>query len=259
MHTHHQPVPLHYKTYGQGDPVIILHGLFGMLDNWMSLGKDLAEHHSVYLVDQRNHGKSPHTESHSYPDLAADLLHFCQQHWLHRTAVIGHSMGGKVAMQFALEHPDIVERLVVVDIAPVAYQARHTQVIAAMRSLDLQTESRQALTDQLMEQLGEASTVLFISKNLTRNKEGGFRWKMNLDTLVASYDGLSGAISSEHAYEGPTLFIRGEQSDYVTDADWQNIVSLFPNATLATVPGAGHWVHADQPEMVLKQIREFLG
>ena len=251
---------LNFKSFGQGEPVIILHGLFGMLDNWMTIGKRLSEHYAVYLVDLRNHGKSPHTQEHSYALMAGDLVDFFDQQWLHQASVIGHSMGGKVAMQFALDNPGVVNKLVVVDIAPKMYPPHHQDVLDTMLSFDPSAaDNRRDMLLHLQSHLRDARTVHFLMKNLSRSKEGGFRWKMNLDSLVANYRELNETVTYDDPFEGDALFIRGAESAYIADEDMLEILEIFPRAKLSTIEGAGHWVHADKPDALLESITAFLG
>lgn len=252
---------LNYKSFGQGDPIIILHGMFGTLDNWQTIGKQLAENYTVYIVDQRNHGRSPHVDLIDYPSMAADLKEFMEAHWMFKAHILGHSMGGKTAMQFAFDQPDMVDKLIVVDIAPKQYPGGHNKILEALLALDLkQVKERSDVKNFLREKLPyEAdSTILFLMKNLSRKKDGGFAWKMNFRVIYDHYQDILAAIRGNHPYDGETLFIRGENSRYIEDEDWQPTLSLFPNATLKTITNAGHWVHAEQPEILLKSVREFL-
>lgn len=252
---------LNYKSFGQGDPLIILHGMFGTLDNWQTVGKQLAEHFTVYIIDQRNHGRSPHSDLIDYPSMAEDLRVFMESHWMFKAHIMGHSMGGKTAMQFALDHPDMVDKLIVVDIAPKRYQGGHEKILEALLALDLeQVNERSDAEDFLRNRLPneEDSTILFLMKNLSRKKEGGFEWKMNFQAINHHYQDILGSLKSDHPYEGETLFIRGEKSPYIKDEDWQNTLELFHNAQLKTITDAGHWVHAEQPEQLLATVRAFL-
>ncbi len=251
---------LNYKSFGQGDPIVILHGLFGALDNWQTLGKKLAENFTVYLVDQRNHGRSPHDKAHTYAAMAEDLHHFMESHWMFKAHIIGHSMGGKTAMAFARAHPDMVEKLVVVDIAPKAYQGGHESIFEALQGLDLsQIESRGDAEQALKGQIESLGIRQFLLKNLSRNKDGSYRWKMNLDALWAHYaDILAGPPEGAAPYLGDTLFVRGGRSDYITDDDLGLLKQHFPNHRLETVAEAGHWVHAVAPEQLLKHLKRFL-
>lgn len=249
---------LNFKTLGQGDPVIILHGLFGTLDNWQTVGKKMAEEHTVYLVDQRNHGKSPHTDDFNYGLLAEDLRHFMEDQWVHRAHILGHSMGGKTAMRFALDYPDMVDRLVVVDIGPKAYSGGHQEIFSAMLDLPVdKLEARQEAEEFLAKRIAEKGVRQFLLKNLSREKDGGYRWKPNLPALYANYADILAPVEGSPIGR-PSLFIRGEKSNYILDEDWPNILQLFPQAKLETVSQSGHWVHAEQPEGLLELLLPFL-
>lgn len=250
---------LNYKSFGQGDPLIILHGVFGMLDNWQTLGKRFAEHFTVLLVDQRNHGRSPHHPDFNYRLLAEDLHEFMESHWVYKAHFIGHSMGGKTAMQFAFDYPDIVDKLVVADISPKAYPYRHTHIFDALESLDLnRLGGREEAEQHLRTYLDDESEVQFLLKNLSRDKEGGFRLKMNLPALRAHYDDILAPVHSAVPFDGDTLFVRGGNSNHIPDSDWPLIQTLFPKAILKTIPNAGHWLHADQPEAFYDTVMDFL-
>lgn len=250
---------LNFKSFGQGDPVLILHGLFGTLDNWQTIAKKLAEDHTVFIIDQRNHGRSPHDALHDYPSMAEDLRLFMEENWIHRASVIGHSMGGKAAMQFALDYPDMVEKLVVVDISPKAYVGNHHEIFDALLSLDLpKIKSRQDADDHLAKTIHEPGVRLFLMKNLTRRKDGSYALKMNLDALHRHYPDILAAIESEEVFDESTLFIRGGKSKHMTDGDEEMIHGLFPKAEIKAIENAGHWVHADAPNELLEMVREFL-
>lgn len=249
---------LNFKSFGQGDPVIILHGLFGNLDNWQTFAKQLAEHFLVYIVDLRNHGRSPHVEEMNYRAVAEDLKEFMEAQWIYEASIIGHSMGGKTAMQFAFDHPDMLKHLVVVDIAPKAYTGGHETILKAMMDLNPgQLENRSDAEEQLAGTITDPAIRLFLLKNLSRNKDGGYDWKINLPVLNREYPNILSAVKGE-PFAGPALFIRGERSDYIQDADLPQIRALFPQAELTTVPGAGHWVHAEAPKILLSEVSRFL-
>jgi pimeloyl-ACP methyl ester carboxylesterase len=252
---------LNYRTYGEGPPLLILHGLFGTLDNWQTTAKQLGAHHTVFAVDLRNHGRSPRAESHTYAELADDVRLFMETHWMFEGAdVLGHSMGGKVAMQLALDHPALVERLVVVDIGPKAYMGGHDRIFDALLSLDLDVlENRQQAEAHIRRFESEEGVVQFLMKNLTRDPESGaFTWKMNLPVLYSDYPHILAEVQGDHPhYDGPTLFIRGGNSRYIQDKDLPAIAEKFPNYRLETVPGAGHWVHAEQPAALLSLLQNF--
>ncbi len=251
---------LNFKTFGRGFPLIILHGMLGSLDNWQTLGKKLAEHFMVYLVDQRNHGRSPHAESHTYPEMAEDLRAFMEANWIHEAHLIGHSMGGKTAMQLALDHPELVEKLVVVDMAPRAYEPGHNLIFEGLCAIDVQeAASREEADDMLAEHIPQPSIRQFLLKNLRRNGKNGFRWKMNLEVIKREYPEILKAVTGKHPFPGPALFAYGEDSDYVVPDDAPDIRALFPKAELRGIPGAGHWVHAEAPHALLEALLDFLG
>ncbi len=259
---------LNYKTFGQGDPIIILHGLFGTLDNWQTIARQLAESHSVFILDQRNHGRSPHSDTHDYPALAEDLRQFMEAHWMYDGAhVIGHSMGGKTAMQFAFEHPDLVKKLVVVDIAPKAYPGGHFEIFEALQAMDLDNISDRKEAEALLaERIKEEDVRLFLLKNMTRKNPpsggqggGGFEFKMNLPVLWKHYPDILAAVEGE-PFEGESLFIVGGRSKHVTLPEDEGLIKkLFPNSEIKTIEGAGHWVHAEKPAELLELVRSFLG
>ena len=246
---------LNYKTFGEGFPVVILHGLFGTLDNWQTIARKLAEHYTVYIIDQRDHGRSPHTDIIDYPHLAFDLHAFLESNWIYKAHIIGHSMGGKTAMRFTLDYPDMVEKLIVIDIAPKTYSGGHEPIFDALLGLQLDAiESRQEAEAYLESRIPELGVRQFLLKNLTRNEDGDFTWKMNLPLIHQHYPDILAGIEADVPFEGPSWFIRGARSNYVTDADWPNITRLFPAAQLITIPDAGHWVHADQTERLLEAV-----
>lgn len=251
---------LNFKSFGQGPPLVILHGLFGTLDNWQTLGKRWAEDFTVFLVDQRNHGRSPHADTIDYPEMAGDLKAFLEHNWIYGTHVLGHSMGGKTAMQFALDYPDMVDRLVVVDIAPRAYPGGHEAIFQALLGLDLDALGERGEADAILaERIPQRGIRQFLLKNLTRTKDGGYAWKMNLSAIHRHYpDILANIRPAAEPFAGPTLFIRGANSDYLADADWPAAQALFPAARLETVAGAGHWVHAERPEELYGLVDSFL-
>ncbi|GIV31620.1 MAG: alpha/beta hydrolase [Saprospiraceae bacterium] len=251
---------LNYREMGSGPPLIILHGLFGTLDNWATIGRRLSDEFLVWLVDLRNHGRSPHAAQHDYPAMAEDLRAFMENHWMFDgAAVMGHSMGGKVAMQLALTYPELVQKLIVVDIAPRRYQDHHSHIIQALLELHPETlPDREAAEAKLAQTIADPAVRQFLLKNLTRRKEGGYEFKMNLQALHKHYDDILAPVHGKRPYEGPTLFIKGELSPYIQPEDEQSIRQLFPRAEIRTVKGAGHWVHADQPDALLDLVRHFL-
>lgn len=253
-------VELNHKIYGQGDPLIILHGLFGSLDNWATIGRKMGEEFMVYLVDQRDHGKSPHTDAFNYDILSEDLLHFMESSWIHQGIIAGHSMGGKTAMRFALEYGDMVKKLIVLDMAPRQYTNRHQKVFEAMEAVDFSTlEARADAKPILMEKLdGDLATTAFLLKNIKREKEGGFSWKMNTALLKKEYENIVAPMPSDKQYDGPTLFVKGGNSQYITDEDQDLIREMFPQSETITLEDTGHWLHAEKPLELMDIMKDFI-
>jgi len=250
---------LNHKIYGQGDPIIILHGLFGMLDNWQTVARKLAEDYMVILVDQRDHGKSNHTDEFNYQVLADDLQLFLEENWIHTCHIIGHSMGGKTAMQFAALHSDMVEKLIVVDIGPKAYKPRHENIFKALRSVPIdEVESRKEVEDIISKYIDDKGVRLFLMKNLKRKKkEGGFRWKMNLELLYKEYANIIAAIEPNEAIDVDTLFIYGSKSHYIEGSEIDGIKSVFTSAKFEEMD-TGHWIHAEKPDELVELVQGFL-
>jgi esterase len=250
---------LHFKESGQGQPVILLHGLFGSSDNWHTIALRLAEKFHVFALDQRNHGQSPHSAEMEYPLMADDVDKFFATRGLESGMVIGHSMGGKTAMQLALQFPHRVQKLVVADIAPRAYAPAHDKIFAALLALDLATfQNRTQIEEALAQEIPGLVLRRFLLKNLGRNPAGGFSWKINLRGLAENYWRLREPVSGAAPYTGPTLFIRGGKSNYVQPEDEPLIREWFPAAQIETIAEAGHWLHADKPEEFLRLVLEFL-
>lgn len=250
---------LNYKSFGVGEPVLILHGMFGTLDNWQTLAKKMAEKYMVFILDLRNHGRSPHDEEMSYAVMAEDVKEFMTQHWIHEARIVGHSMGGKVAMRLAQEHPDMVKQLVVVDMAPKTYHGGHEEILSALADLDLaQIDSRREAQEQLEARIQSLGVRQFLLKNLTRDTEQErYVWKMNLPVIRAAYDEILGYESGLLTYTGPTLFIRGVKSNYIDADELPRLQSYFPAAQLSNIENAGHWVHAEQPKVFLQTVLDF--
>lgn len=249
---------LHHKIIGEGMPLVILHGLFGTADNWATLARQWADHFMVVLVDLRNHGRSPHHPEMNYAMMADDLLALMDDLWMHRVFLMGHSMGGKTAMRLALDHADRVERLMVIDIAPRQYSGGHEHILALLKAFPLrEITTRQEAEAWMKDHLRDQDVIQFLLKNLTRNNEGHFTWKMNLEAIDANYPAIGAAIQSSEPYLSPATFIKGGRSDYILEDDMMDIKRLFPNSELLTVADAGHWVHADHPEEMDQIVRRF--
>ena len=250
---------LHFQPLGRGEPLVLLHGLFGSSDNWLGVAPTLAEKFHVLIPDLRNHGRSPHRAAMDYPLMAADVDRFFAAQGLESAQVIGHSMGGKVAMQFALDFPACVKKLVVVDMAPRAYAPAHAAMLAALLALDLSRfPSRLQLEAALAPEIPSLSLRRFLLKNLGRDASGRFVWKMNLRGVAENYSRLGAALNSRTAFARPALFLRGGRSDYLTAADEVEIRRLFPAAQIKTIPAASHWVHADAPQEFSRLVLDFI-
>jgi esterase len=250
---------LHFESIGAGYPLIILHGLFGSLENWRSMSRKLSHSFRVLSVDLRNHGGSPHSAEFNYALMAEDLKEFMHEHSLDSTYLLGHSMGGKVAMQFALTNPDFVDKLVVVDIAPRAYLPSHKNIFTLLTSLPLEKFSgRSEVRQELEKGISDRSVAEFLLKNLTTTQSGKLRWRMNLKALHENYQEIIAVPEWEGSFGKPTLFVRGGNSDYIVPADYRGIKKYFPSAELATAAGAGHWVHAQAPDIFERMVCDFL-
>lgn len=254
---------LHYKQYSKdGAPLIVLHGLFGSLSNWGWHCKQLAEHYAVYGVDLRNHGDSPHSDDLDYQLMAEDVRQLMQQLGLESCYIVGHSMGGKVAMQLALSYPELLEKLVVVDIAPVAYPADadgHMNVLAAIDAVNLDAiKSRTEAEVTLGEYIAEEATRKFVLTNLVRSETGSFEWRLNKDSIRKNYAALRAELVETESFPKPVLFVKGDLSPYIKAEHEAKIKALFPLASVKLIMDAGHWLHAEQPQALQLILLKFL-
>lgn len=249
---------LFYREYGRGSPLIILHGLMGSSDNWLPQAKMLGEHYHVYVVDQRNHGQSPHSGQFDYMALQEDIRWFIEKHNLINPVVLGHSMGGKAAMNFALAYPEKLSKLVVVDIAPKAYDVRHDYIVEGLKAVPVDAiQSRDEADEALSQHVSNPSVRQFLLKNLMRKPEGGFTWRINLNVIDKNLELVGGGLLHQGVFEKPTLFIRGSKSDYILDEDRALIKKIFPNSILVTMD-TGHWVQAEKPAEFVEVVLNFL-
>lgn len=251
-------VDLFYRSRGEGEPVIILHGLFGSNDNQGGLIRALADQYQVYGVDLRNHGKSPHVDTMGYDNMAGDVIALMDKLDIDSAYFVGHSMGGKTSMQLALNHGDRVKKLCVLDIAPVKYSHHHTDILTGMRvAADAAPQSRAEVMEILSAYEKEPAILSFLATNWRRDEQGNWQCRMNLEAIERDYsaivDGNSGT-----PYLGDTLFIRGGNSDYILPDHREDVLAKFPKASVRTVEGAGHWLHAEKPEMVQRIVTRFL-
>ncbi len=251
---------LNFKIYGEGFPILIMHGLLGSLDNWQSVAKSLAEENMIITIDLRNHGRSMHSPVFNYQAMVDDVLAFLEEQHIFRTHVLGHSMGGKVAMYFALQNADFVEKLIVADIAPIQYIAHHEDVFKGLSAVPLPSiQSRQEAETILAAYLKEESVIQFLMKGLYRKDDNQFSWRFNLNDIIINYENILSFESKDGAiFEGQTLFIRGEKSNYIQDKDRSQMLKMFPNMQLETILGAGHWLHAEKPKEFIDLVKEFL-
>ena len=246
-------------------PLVVLHGLFGNWENWGARIRQYQAHTDVHAMDLRNHGESPHLASMNYSEMAEDVVMTLEHLDIERCDLLGHSMGGKVAMRIAATHAEKIARLILVDIAPKDYPAHHQEIIDALCAIDpLQLDSRREADQQLAEAVDDASVRAFLLKNLVRKpgassvSPSGFHWQFNLDALKKNYPELMLAPEIDNAFEGETLFIKGAESDYLQDSDTAVVRQAFPNAQLKILAGAGHWPHAEKPEMFDHVLKRFL-
>ncbi|MBX7243318.1 MAG: alpha/beta fold hydrolase [Bacteroidia bacterium] len=251
---------LNYKSYGHGPALIILHGLFGSLDNWVSHARGLEKDYSVFLLDLRNHGKSFRSAEHNYGLMAEDVQEWMAEEGILSAYVLGHSMGGKVAMELAGRHPFSVEKLIVADMGLKEYPPHHTVILQTLQTIPLHTmETRKEVENYLMEALGnDTVTVQFLLKGLGRDAENRFEWKFNFPALLDNYNSILAGIHPE-VFEKPTLFLYGGKSHYVLPEDFEGIKSYFPNAVFQEMPDAGHWLHAENPPLFIQMVKDFLG
>lgn len=255
---------LHFRKIGEGQPLVILHGLFGSSDNWQTLGKHFADKgFCVYLVDQRNHGRSPHSDDWNYHLMSNDLLELLDDEHIDRVAVIGHSMGGKTAMQFAIDHPERLNKLVVADIAPRKYNSTQRDVAEALQRVDLDSiTSRKEAEEILNAGIDDTGTKQFLLKNLywKEGEKERLAWRFNLEVIADKIELASDALDWNGVpCEADALFLRGEKSNYVREEDLARIKEIFPNSRVETIPGAGHWLHAEKPAEFFKAVVDFFG
>jgi len=252
---------LNYKKINEvGQPLVILHGVFGSLDNWATVSKSIADlGYVVYLVDQRNHGRSPHSDEFDYDVMAADLAEFIADHALQNPVLVGHSMGGKTVMQYAQTHPGAYDKLVIVDIGPKPYPPHHNELIAGLNALPLaEIESRQQADELFSAYEPNLGVRQFLLKNLYRNDAGSYGFRFNLPVLTALQANFGAEIPKLRTVAELTLFVRGALSRYIKEEDWPEILEMFPHAELVEIPKAGHWVHAEQPTRFVEALGEFL-
>lgn len=253
---------LHSNIIGNGNtPLLILHGLFGMGDNWKTLARRFADEHDlqVHLIDQRNHGRSPHADEWTYEVMSNDLKEYCNTHDLEQVVLLGHSMGGKTAMYFASQYPEFLKALIVVDIAPKTYPPHHEQILAGLSALyGRELTSRAAAEEELSHYVDSLGVRQFLLKNLYWQEKGKLAFRMNFPVIRDHYDLVTQALPEETRYDGPVLFIKGQESGYISDTDGELLKRHFPKSQLIAIKQAGHWVHAEKPDEFYKSVTGFL-
>lgn len=247
------------KIEGSGKPLLILHGFLGMSDNWKSLGSEFANlGYQVHLIDLRNHGRSFHDQNFSYELMAKDILEYCNYHNIDKFSILGHSMGGKVAMLFATQNPEKVENLIVADIAPKYYPPHHQDILEGLKAVDFTTKPSRAEVDGIIsEHIPDFGTRQFLLKNLYWQSPDQLNFRFNLKYLVANIEQIGQALPIDLIYDGPTYFIRGGNSNYILDTDFVNIKTHFPQAQIDTIPDVGHWLHAENPKVFFELVKIF--
>lgn len=262
---------LNYKKFGEGESLIIMHGLYGASDNWVSVARELMNDFSVYIIDLRNHGASIHLPEHNYQVMTDDLVEFMNDNSIISSTIVGHSMGGKVAMFFTALHPERVKKIVVVDISPRSYNidrrdsqvTDHEEILGALASLDLQRiENRNQVDELLALEIPSLRIRQFLLKNLKRDKDKSFHWKINVDVLKQNLPSILIGLEDEQdnllQYTNKALFIKGEKSDYITKDDKVMIKEYFNNVQIVTINNASHWVHAEKTDEFVKIVKEFV-
>ena len=246
------------RIMGEGQPLLIVHGLFGMSDNWQSLGKKFADFYEVHLIDQRNHGRSPHSTVFNYDVLADDLVKYIKEHKLNNVLLMGHSLGGKTAMELAVKHPDLVQKLIVVDISPKAYPVHHDKIIEGLQNLDFSVlKSRGEADRKLTEYIDDAGVRQFLLKSLYWVEKGQLAFRFNLEAIAEHITEVGKVLADKMEYKGPCLFVDGASSGYIVDEDEDLILEHFPEAEIVTIVDAGHWVHAEQPNSFFDEVLRF--
>lgn len=250
---------VHSKILGSGAPLLILHGYFGMGDNWKSQANQLAKKFQVHLIDQRNHGRSFHSDDFDYELMAEDLENYMNFHSLKEAHILGHSMGGKTAMLFAVEYPEKVKSLLVADIAPKYYSPHHDQILAALNAVDFSKIALRTEVDEVLKNYIEEEGVRqFLLKNVYRKSKNELSFRFNLQSLTENNPEIGASLPAFSQYEGATLFLKGANSNYISLEDSFLMEAHFPNSNITTIPNAGHWLHAENPSDFLKEVLDFL-
>lgn len=251
---------LYSRIEGEGKPLLIIHGFLGSSDNWKTFAGQYAEAgYQVHALDMRNHGKSAHSDEFNYQVMVADVLEYCEKHQLKNLSVIGHSMGGKIAMLLATSHSDLVEKLIIADIGPRYYRQHHQEILAGLTAVDFsQKPSRSDVEATIKSYIDDAGTVQFLAKNLYWKEPGQLAFRFNLPVFLTEIENVGEALPESAHFDKPTLFLRGANSRYIKDEDLDSIRKQFPKAIFVSLKNAGHWLHAEQPAAFLQSTLMFL-
>jgi len=250
---------LHSKIIGEGTPLLILHGYFGMGDNWKSLGNKFGKNFQTHIIDQRNHGRSFHSPEFSYEHLVEDLARYIHHYNLEQVVVLGHSMGGKTAMLFAVKYPLLVAKLIIVDIAPRYYQPHHSDILRALNSVDFTIQNTRKLVDQkISELIFDPVTRAFLLKNVYWKEKGLLAYRFNLQSLTKNNEEVGKALPPYTTFTKKTLFLAGGESEYITKSEIPLLKKHFPEASIQTIPNVGHWLHAESPDIFYELVMNFL-
>lgn len=254
---------LFYRNFGSGQPLIVLHGLFGISDNWIPFGKLMAQKNfNVFTPDLRNHGQSPHSDTFNYQSMLQDLTDFINDNKINNPIILGHSMGGKIAMHYALENPSKVNKLIIVDVSLRNYtkKTHHIALVNAMLSIDFSiAKTRTDIEKQLLPEISDKRIRNFLMKNIKRKNKDSYEWKINMESINNNIDLIYEGINIESVFDGPTIFIRGGISTYISEDDYPKIKKHFPNSKIHTIENASHWVQVDAPKQFVSIIDDFLG
>lgn len=250
---------LHSKILGKGEPLIILHGYFGMGDNWKSLANKFSELFEVHLIDQRNHGRSFHSDDFTYELMVEDLKNYLSHYNLNKIYLLGHSMGGKTAMLFAVTYPELVKKLIVADIAPKYYPPHHQFILEALNAVDFtKINSRREVEEILKKYIDEEGIRQFLLKNVYWKDKGKLAYRFNMESLTENNQEVGEALPVFTTYQGPTLFLKGENSGYISEDDIPLIQAHFPNSKIVSIKNSGHWLHAENPKQFYDEVIHFL-
>ncbi|MCD4792220.1 MAG: alpha/beta fold hydrolase [Bacteroidales bacterium] len=260
---------LFYREYGVGPPLIFIHGFLGMSDNWIPVGKSFSKTHKVYLLDIRNHGQSPHSEEHNYNAMRSDIKEFMSYHKITKATLIGHSMGGKLVMNFACIFPDLVESIIVIDISPRSYlnnknisgkALNHKELLNFMKNFDIKNiKDRKEVFSASNKKFGDEFINQMIQKNIKRNSDKSFSWKLNLEVLIDNIEHIAGKIEiSEKSDKIKSLFIFGKESLYFSEKDYNSVKDNFPDSDVKVIKKSGHNIHIDNKERLIEEIKQFL-